>query len=89
MEIASIFASPLALIAKMQRQIRLRQHAGALLRPFDRADGVLREVIANAHEFKLFRIGRAIQIEVIHCQRLQGIGFHQRVGRAFDVALMP
>ena len=70
-------------------QVRLWQNAGAALGPLDQTQRIALEIVTNAEELQLFRIGQTVQVEVEHPHLTQLIGLDQGEGRAFHRAAVP
>src|SRR5215510_16454966 len=66
--------------------IRLREHARALLRPLDEEHGAGRQQVANAEPFDFTRIAQPIEIQVKYMQSGSFVWLDQRVGRTANRA---
>lgn len=74
----------LALGTEINVQIRLRQESGTLLGPFNQTDIFVFEQIPNTDPLQFFRVGEAIQIQVIDISLSGGVGLDQRVSGTLD-----
>ncbi len=73
---------------KDEREVCLREIAGSLFRPFDKADTVISEIFFQSSIDKFFRIIETIKIKVIQVYARKYINFNQCVRRAFHRALV-
>ncbi len=62
--------------------------ARGFFRPFNQANGIVAEILAQTSIDKLFRVVETIKIKVIPVYVRNYVNFNQRVGRAFHRPLM-
>ncbi len=72
---------------QLDHQIRQRQLAACVLRPFGEFQAITCEKIPKAGVSPFVRIAEAVEIEMPNIQMAEFIRLHHRVGRAFDAPL--
>src|SRR5690606_3697467 len=78
-----------ALYPDADTQIRHRQNAIPLFRPFYYTEAVVGKIVTNAQKLQLLGIGQAVKIEVIDLPLPQFVGLDQGEGRTLHRAGVP